>query len=363
MNESPGDCGPCLMADGNVASKSVEPVSKRGRFDLLLSGFHLPAFTIFSGMSAITRGRLLTIASAAGFAFMGLFVKLMPANISSHEKVFFRSLLGLVALVGWIAARRTWPSRPVNVPGLIWRGTIGAGALLLLFYSLDNAGLTKAMLYSYTYPLFAVVFAWFELGERPGRVTLVALVVAVAGTLLTLNMQGMTPQMTSGELAGLLSGILSGAAVSSVRKLRRTESSTWIVISFLAISALAAVPFMWSRFVLPGGLAWLLLGATALTAMVSQMAMTKAYKVLSAAEGSVMSLATVPVSAALAVVFLGETMSVRFLLGAALVLTACALLCLTMNDADGARTDTVDLPETNRPTPIEPSRANMDEAA
>lgn len=363
MNESSGDCGPCLMADGAFASDSVEPVSPRGRLSLLLSGFHLPALPLLSGMSATTRGRLLMIASAAGFAFMGLFVKLVPATISSHEKVFFRSFLGLMALVAWIAARRTWPSRPVNVRGLVWRGAFGAAALLLFFYSIDTAGLTKAMLYSYTYPLFAVVFAWFDLGERPGRATMAALAVAVAGTLLTLNMQGMTPQLTSGEIAGLASGVLSGAAVTSVRKLRRTESSTWIVVAFLAASVLAAVPFMWSRFVMPGGLAWLLLGGAALTAMVSQMAMTEAYKALSAVEGSVMSLATVPVSAALAVMFLGETMSVRFLLGGALVLTACALLCLTMSDADVARTVTVDVADTTRPTPSEPSQGQIEEAA
>ena len=77
-----------------------------------------------------------------------------------------------------------------------------------------------------------------------------------------------------------------------------------------------------------------------------------------------MSLATVPVSAALAVMFLGETMSVRFLLGGALVLTACALLCLTISDADVARTVTVDVTtDTTRPTPDEPSHGQIDEAA
>jgi drug/metabolite transporter (DMT)-like permease len=346
-----------------MASNSVEPVSPRGISLHFRSGFHLPALTLFSGMNAATRGRLLMIASAAGFALMGLFVKLVPATISSHEKVFFRSLLGLMALVAWIAARKAWPSRPVNVRGLVWRGAFGAAALLLFFYAIDTAGLTKAMLYSYTYPLFAVVFAWFDLGERPGRATMAALAVAVLGTLLTLNMQGMQPQMSAGEIAGLASGVLSGAAVTSIRKLRRTESSTWIVIAFLAASVLASVPFMWSRFVMPQGIAWLLLGGAALTAMVSQMAMTEAYKALSAVEGSVMSLATVPLSAALAVVFLGEMMSVRFLLGGALVLGACALLCLTMSDADVAQTVTVDLTDRNRPTPSEPDHGHLDVAA
>lgn len=332
MNEETGDCDPQPCRDAVADAETAATVASQGA-PLLPPEAPLTAGAVTAPHPGdILRGRVLMILSAAGFAFMALLIKLIPPAISSHEKVFFRSFVGLVVLVAWLAARGIRPGRPRNVRGLAWRGIFGAAALLLFFYSIDTTGLTKAILYSYTYPLFAALFAWFDLHEKPGRAGMLALAGAVAGTVLTLDMHGMRPQLTPGELAGLMSGVLSGAAVTSVRRLRRTDSSIWIVIAFLAASTVSAIPFMVGRFTMPDPFSLALLLMVAVVAMVSQVAMTRAYKHLSAVEGSVLSLGAVPISAVLAMIVLGETLPPRFWFGAALVLGATALLCARVSE-------------------------------
>lgn len=275
------------------------------------------------------RGRVLLLLSALSFALMGLAAKSIPAPVGSHEKVFFRSLVGTLLILGWIVARHRKVGRPVNYQGLFLRGSFGAASLLCFFYAIDHVGLTKATLYCYTYPVWAAVIAWFDRDERPSGVVVGWLVVAMAGVLLTLDPAGAgatgpdwLPAFGKGDIVGLVGGMLSGAAITSVRRLHRTETSLWIVLAFTGISTVAAVPFMAPSYVTPAPLAAGLLLATGIFAVAAQSFMTSGYRHVRAVEGSVLGLSIVPMSALLGALFLGEKLGGRFWLGAALVLAA-----------------------------------------
>ena len=143
MNEETGDCDPQPCRDAVADAETAATVASQGA-PLLPPEAPLTAGAVTAPHPGdILRGRVLMILSAAGFAFMALLIKLIPPAISSHEKVFFRSFVGLVVLVAWLAARGIRPGRPRNVRGLAWRGIFGAAALLLFFYSIDTTGLTK----------------------------------------------------------------------------------------------------------------------------------------------------------------------------------------------------------------------------
>src|SRR5436309_1789070 len=98
--------------------------------------------------------------STVAFAGMGLVTKLLPPAVGSAEKVFFRSLIGLIILPIVFYASGKPMGRPVNKLGLMARGLFGALSLMCFFYAIEKSGLVKATLYCYTYPIFAVIFAW-----------------------------------------------------------------------------------------------------------------------------------------------------------------------------------------------------------
>lgn len=286
-----------------------------------------PISTVHPG----ARGRVLVLFSALAFAVMGLAVRSVPAPISSYEKVFYRSLIGTVLLVIYFAASHTTVGRPVNWRGLACRGIFGASSLLCFFYSIDHVGLAKATLYCYMYPIYASVFAWWDLGEKPNSAAILALLLAVLGSLLTLDSHGMTLTLTRGDAAGIFAGLMSGAAVTSIRRLTRTDRSAWIVLSFTVCATIMAVPFMGrgnATATLPIIGSLLAVGVSAIAA---QVLLTMGLRHVPAVEGGVLSLTTVPLSAILALVLLHENLRIRFYVGAALILTAAVTLLVLPN--------------------------------
>lgn len=259
---------------------------------------------------------------------MGLAVRTVPAPISSYEKVFFRSLIGTILLLIYFAGSNTKIGKPQNWFGLVCRGCFGATSLLCFFYAIDTIGLAKATLYCYMYPIYAAVFAWWDLGEKPSAAAVLALLLAVVGAILTLETNGLSLTLAKGDMAGIAAGIMSGAAVTSIRRLTRTDRSVWIVLSFTVASTLLAVPFMGgvqSTATLPviGSLL-----AVGVSAIIAQVLLTRGMRYVPAVEGGVLSLTAVPLSAILALVVLQETLSLRFWLGGALILAAAISLII-----------------------------------
>lgn len=294
----------------------------------------LPRQSWFSESSAAVKGRVLLLLSAVAFAVMGLTVRWVPAPISSYEKVFYRSLIGTVLLLVYFAASRTHVGRPTNLFGLLCRGVFGAASLLCFFYAIDTVGLAKATLYCYMYPIYASVFAWWDLGEKPSSAAILALLLAVIGAVLTLDSDGMSLTLTRGDAAGIASGIMSGAAVTSIRRLTRTERSTWIVLSFTVAATLMAVPFMGGGHATATVPIISSLVAVGVSAIIAQMLLTKGMKYVTAVEGGVLSLTTVPLSALFAMLLLQETLRIRFWMGAALILAA-AISLISMPNRNG----------------------------
>lgn len=279
-------------------------------------------------ISEIVRGRILMLSSAFCFGLMALFTRI-AANIPSIEKVFFRSFFGLILIGVIIGTARIKIGRPRNVTGLLLRGIFGSLALLCYFFAIDRCGLPKATLYCYTYPLWATCLAWVELGEKPSRRALWALCLAIAGVILTLDVgQIAGTGLAVADLVGLSAGVLTGAAIVSVRKLRKNESSWWIVIFFTGTGVLFSLPSTALFFSPPTLVEWGLLWLIALMALVAQLLMTKAYRYVSASEGSMLSLTVVPWSTLFSIVFLGEVPSLRFYFGAAIVFGAVLVLSL-----------------------------------
>lgn len=275
-------------------------------------------------MRVLRSGVFQMLLSAVFFAVMAAFVRGLP-DVSAYTTVMGRFVIGALVCVGLFALRLDRP-RWVNWPWMVVRGAVGGLAVVLLYWSIPVSGLAKAMMLSYTYVVFASLMAIPILGERlrPGH--WLAIAVALAGT--TLICGGSGRDFRAVDLVPLISAFCSGVAVIAVTRCRETDTSTNIFWSQSPFGiALAAWPMVTRWAPLTSHQLWLIL-AVGLLAAAGQLCMTYAYKHTGAAQGSLLSLTTPVLTAAIGVLYFHEPFTVGFGLGASLILTACVYLVL-----------------------------------
>ena len=259
------------------------------------------------GLSNRTKGTLCLIASAFGFAMMGMFVRLtddLGGPISCFQKGFFRNAVAVVIAAGLFMRNRPLrpltpsgsltpltPLRPLTplkplmafwgasaVPLLILRSVLGTAGIFLNFYAISHIPLADAMMLNKLAPFFTVAFSWVFLGERLRLAQGACLAGALLGAACVVK-PGFAAAALFPALCGLAGGISAGGAYACVHALgRRQVDPRLIVLFFSAFSCLAAVPFMAADFApmtLPQVGA--LIGAGA-TAAMGQFGVTAAYR-------------------------------------------------------------------------------------
>ncbi|MDF0604290.1 DMT family transporter [Neisseriaceae bacterium TC5R-5] len=254
------------------------------------------------------------------FALMGVFVKLGSAHFSTTELVFWRTLMGVIALGG----AACWRGEPFVTPLLgrhIQRGLLGYCSLLLYFYAIVHLPLATAVTFNYTSPMFLALLSLLLLRERVPQQAVVGLVLGFIGVVLLLK-----PAVSDKDwwpaLMALGSGLLAGWSYLHVRELSRQGEPEWRVVFYFAlVSTLGGVllmlfeswhPITWAN-------SWLLLGL-GVTATIAQLAMTRAYKVGRKLVVANLSYLTVVLSTLLGVWLWGDTLALSTMLAMALIM-------------------------------------------
>src|SRR4029450_5250201 len=93
------------------------------------------------------------IGSALLFALMGAGVKIASRTLSNAEVVFFRSLLGLLALVPWLVPLPPAGLRTARPGEPLIRGVAGVLSMACFFYAIAHMRLPDAVLLNYSLPL------------------------------------------------------------------------------------------------------------------------------------------------------------------------------------------------------------------
>lgn len=224
--------------------------------------------------------------AGACFALMGVFVKLGVTWFSSHEMVFYRSLVGLFLMLGGISLHQGLRGG-LQVFGVhtglqIRRGLVGFLALATFFYALARLPLAMAMTLNYTSPLFLALLMPWQLGERPRRAHYAAVAAGFIGVLLLLRpWQTPAADLVAG-LVGLFSGVMAAFAYIHVRKLGRLHEPEWRTVFWFALvcgvgaALLASVDGGWHGVRNLDQLGLIL--ALGVFATLGQLAMTRAYR-------------------------------------------------------------------------------------
>lgn len=274
----------------------------------------LAGFIVFSGIPVMVK-----LASAYGVE--------APAAVLVRFGVGFLCVLALVTLT----RQRI---RTGNFRLLVLRGLFGGAAVLLFFTGVVATGAGLGTLLNYTHCIWGNVLAVLVLRQKPPRVFWLLLMLAVAGLYLVIDPRTSLgrPGALWGAVAGLLSGILGGAAILCIKQLRRTDGPLTIFFSFAVVGFLVSLGLLGRDLLLeepatlPAGFSGPALGillGMGLLGFAGQMLFTAGYKNTSIPLGTLLSL-TVPVLAILnGSLFLGEPLSLGFVAGAALILTAC----------------------------------------
>jgi len=259
----------------------------------------------------------LLVLSAVLFALMAFVAKIACVRLPGPEVAFIRFLLGLAAC--GIAATRVG-LRLHNGVGLLLRGTFGGAAVLCYFLAIAHLPVGVATLLNYTAPVFTALFAAAFLGESLGPTTFGALLLTTAGVGLVIR--GTAPPGSLGlgfwQLVWVGSAILSGAAVATIRQVRKTDGS-WEIFGAFCVggAAITGLPTV-TGWVSPSTGEWAILGVVGTLSVAAQMLMTYSLRYVRAAVAGIIVQLTPVAAMGLGWVFLGERMVGLALAGAAL---------------------------------------------
>jgi drug/metabolite transporter (DMT)-like permease len=177
----------------------------------------------------------LMLGAAFLFATMGVCVKLASSQYDAGEIVMYRSLVGMLFIVGWVRWRGGTLRTPV--PGMhLGRGVSGVASLALWFYALGGLPLATAMTLNYMSSVWMALFliggAVLVGGARVDGRLVAAVLAGFAGVALVLRPAIDQQQLWHG-LAGLMSGVLAAMAYLQVTALGRAgEPDVRIVFYF-----------------------------------------------------------------------------------------------------------------------------------
>lgn len=212
----------------------------------------------------------------------------------------------------------------VDRKGLLWRGLTGGVAVYTYFLAIRHTSLTNAVLLNLTSVVFAPIISWVHLGERPGRWTVIALLVAAVGIALVIRPD--FGRIRVGDVYGMLSGMLAGLALTAVRRLRREETAAAVFFYFSLVGMpIAMAAGIGSPFVTPDRNGWTLLLIMAGSSIAAQVLMTYGYRYLTTAQGVLITLSQIVYSAAAGAVLFAEPIMFPTVMGALLILAGGVL--------------------------------------
>lgn len=272
----------------------------------------------------LRHGALFAVGAAACFAGVGACIKAASATLPTEMVVFLRNAVALVALLPWILRVRLRGLATRHLSGHLFRAGFGLAAMYCFFYALHHLQLAEAVLLNYSAPLFIPLIAWLWLREVPPLIIAPVTVLGFAGITLILN-PGAEGLLRWPALIGAVSGVLAAAAMVSIRRVARTETTPRIVFYFSLFSTLfSSVPLLWAwQTPLPLALAVMLVAGV--LALLGQLCLTRAYSLAPAARVGAITYISVVFAAGIGWLVWNETPSMIAAGGAALVVSACIM--------------------------------------
>ncbi len=238
---------------------------------------------LWAGLPAVARGAAWVLLSTLLFSLMGVLAKLLGNRIDSFQTAFFRALFGFIFILP-VVLRAGVRGLQTRQPLLhLWRGMIGAAAIMCGFYAMIHLPLADATALSFTRALFLAPLAVVFLNEKLDMRRILTILAGLGGVIMMTSPEGGFQFAT---LIALLSAALVACVVIFVKRLSLTDTPATLIFYSSAIAALiTAVPAFWV-WTQPTAAEWALLIAMALLGVLAQSCFIRGY-----AAGPAMALA------------------------------------------------------------------------
>jgi len=205
---------------------------------------------------------------------------------------------------------------------LIVRGVCGSVAFLLLVAAFQRIPLSLSMVLFYLYPAFTAILSPWIIGEPTVKIAWLFICGAFIGTSLILWPHEASAALNPGHLFAVIASVLCAFTLLLVRRLGR-ENNIYTLFFYLCLTGTLASlgPLMIQDLpILPGSTtAWVSIAAVAVFSMAAQLTINQALVRIPATIVSVIMTVEVPLVACFGVLYLGEPLGWRLIIGASLI--------------------------------------------
>lgn len=274
-------------------------------------------------------GAICMITAAVFFTGMAVVVKYFGEGTTLWQVAMARFCIGAVMV--WAIVRllrqNIWGA---NRRLLLIRGAVGTIASVCQFQAVLTLPIGAAMVLFFTFPIFAAIMSPWINGEPTSLTEWLFIFVAVIGTALILWPENFEVGFDFRYLYPLTGALFAGLVTSLIRRLRASNSPMTLYFYLCLVGAAASLgPILTdeSRFI-PQGDVLLGLLLMAVLATIGQLAMNQGYKFLSAPKGGVLMMSEVILGSLAGVLFFGEPLGLKFLIGASLIILSGLFLTL-----------------------------------
>lgn len=254
-------------------------------------------------MSNRSKGIILIIISAFGFAMMSTFVKL-AGDLPSFQKTFFRNIVSVaIAFIFIMKHKESFFGKKESQKILILRSTLGTLGIVFNYYAIDHLILSDANMLNKLSPFFVVIFSALFLKEKINFKQSLSLLIAFSGVLFIIKPRFDFSILPA--LIGVLGGICAAGAYTTLRILGQKEKHYTIVFYFSLFSTIVIAPFMIATYVPMSSIQLLYLLLAGIFASVGQFGITLAYKYAPGKEISIFDYSNIIFSAIISITIFG----------------------------------------------------------
>ncbi len=264
------------------------------------------------------------VVTGAQFVGVTALVKLMGTRIPAPEAAFLRYAFGLVFFVPMIGTllKDGFASKLMKL--FIARGVVHTISVVLWFYAMARIPLADVTAMNYLSPIYVTIGAALFLGERLAFRRVMAIIVALLGTLIILR-PGFQ-EVGAGHLAMLVAAVCFGASYLLAKQMTN-QCSPAVVVAMLSIFVtIGLAPLAAANWVTPTVTEALLLFGVACLATGGHFTMTLAFRAAPLAVTQPIAFLQLVWAVLLGAVFFDEGVDLFVVLGGTVIVAAVSFI-------------------------------------